>query len=295
MRHLPQAFSAPRDTLARRQRILPAFRQPGTTLLGAGPSAAAHPHARRCALGTPGSPRVPLTRRLGRGPQPAPAQPRRRRGPRRSACRGRAALRNFAASPRPLCSPSKWRGPRDRPGLNLNCSARAPARLPTPTRAAARWGPRVRRASRLRAGWAGDPSPPRPGRRVAPPQRAPLRVGDPGFGGRAASLAGGPHQLQARLRRWEISRPFRARFAPRAKGAAPAICMSAGTGGRPVRGTSGADRQAGAGVGTLRRNGRTPRHTADSRKRRAAASGSSRRSLPCGACSRRFCPGARRR
>jgi hypothetical protein len=78
------------------------------------------------------------------------------------------------------------------------CSARAPARL--------------RRASRLLAGWAGDPSPPQPSRRVAPPQRAPLRVGDPGFGGRAASLAvGGPQRLPARLRRGGVSRPFRAR------------------------------------------------------------------------------------
>ncbi len=59
--------------------------------------------------------------------------------------------------------------------------------------------------------------------RGCPPQRAPLRVGDPGFGGRAASLAGGgPQRLPARLRRGGISRPFRARFAPRAKGAAPA-------------------------------------------------------------------------
>jgi hypothetical protein len=99
----------------------------------------------------------------------------------------------------------------------------APARLPTPTRTAARWGPRVRRASRLRAGWAGDPSPPQPSRPAAPPRRAPLRVGDPGFGGRAASLAGGgPPRLPARLRRGGISRPFPARFAPRAKGAAPA-------------------------------------------------------------------------
>ncbi len=42
---------------------------PSLALLGAGPSAAAHPNARRCALGTPGPPRVPLARRLGRGPR----------------------------------------------------------------------------------------------------------------------------------------------------------------------------------------------------------------------------------
>ena len=46
--------------------------------LGAGPSAAAHPNAHRCALGAPGPPRVPLTRRLGLGSQPTPAQPTRR-------------------------------------------------------------------------------------------------------------------------------------------------------------------------------------------------------------------------
>ena len=71
----------------------------GNKLLGADPSAA--------------TPRVPLTRRLGRGPEPAPAEPTRRWGPRRVACRGRAALRDFAAFPRPLYSPSKRRGPRE--------------------------------------------------------------------------------------------------------------------------------------------------------------------------------------
>jgi hypothetical protein len=74
--------------------------------------------------------------------------------------------------------------------------------------------------------------------RGCPPQRAPLRVGDPGFGGRAASLAGGgPQRLPARLRRRGISRPFRARFAPRAKGAAPAIGPCGPfAGDRPARG-----------------------------------------------------------
>jgi hypothetical protein len=101
-------------------------------LLGAGPSAAAHPNAHRCALGTPGSPRVPLTRR-----------------------------------------------------------------------------------------WAGDPSRPSPADASLHPN-APLRAWDPGFGGRTASLQGGPQRSPARLRRGGISRPFRARFAPRANGAAPA-------------------------------------------------------------------------
>jgi hypothetical protein len=71
---------------------------------------------------------VPLARRLGRGPQSAPAQPARRWGPRRFVCRGRAAPRNFAAFPRSLCSPSKRRGPRERSAAWPSGSGARPGR-----------------------------------------------------------------------------------------------------------------------------------------------------------------------
>lgn len=59
------------------------------------------------------SPGVPLARLAGPGTPFAPAQPTRRRGSRRFPCRGRAALRDFAAFPRPVCSAGKGRGPRE--------------------------------------------------------------------------------------------------------------------------------------------------------------------------------------
>ncbi len=53
------------------------------------------------------------------------------------------------------------------------------------------------------------------------------------------SLQGGPQRLQARLRRRGIARPCRARFAPRANGAAPATGRSAVAPRRRRRGGNG--------------------------------------------------------
>ncbi len=79
----------------------------GFSLLGAGPRAAARPNVRRCALGTPA---------LGAAPLRLPGAGRRD-------CQRACGARNFAAFPRPLCSPSKWRGPRDgRAGILPACS-----------------------------------------------------------------------------------------------------------------------------------------------------------------------------
>jgi hypothetical protein len=122
-------------------------------LLGAGPSAAAHPNAHRCALGAPGPPRVPLTRRLGRGPQPAPAQPTHHGRPRRVACRGRAAAIANAPTARGISRPFRARfAPR--------ANGAAPATGP----GAARRSPAAPSATRPRhCGTAAPPSqPPRP-------------------------------------------------------------------------------------------------------------------------------------
>ena len=102
-----------------------------------GPQRGCPPQRAPLRVGDPGFAARPAYAPAGSGTQPAPAQPTRRStptrtaarwgprlwGPRRVACRRRAAAiasapaarGNFAAFPRPLCSPSKRRGPREGP------------------------------------------------------------------------------------------------------------------------------------------------------------------------------------
>jgi hypothetical protein len=77
---------------------------PGTPARPSPADPSLHPNAHRCALGTPALGAAPRRCRAGR-----------------SDCQRACGAENFAAFPRPLCSPSKRRRPRDRFILEARC------------------------------------------------------------------------------------------------------------------------------------------------------------------------------